>query len=246
MNYWLITGIKDKRFKNNLEKNINRIKLSGLNVNTVIVETGEGVGLFSNALRQDKNGVVPFLETAFNYIRKKCGPDDWFVRIDCDDYYGPDYLKEIDKVRESGAVATGAPSIYVKTEKNTLYYCESKNKFNGACGGTLAGNILESVPFRDTKSPWGEDSQWVQDMILYGKNIVPRNSKDYAIVRWNNHKHTYPVAGDILPHFWNCNSYFLNEWSPNKLKEKPDKSLFIEMDKNKAIQGFKALNSIIF
>jgi len=244
MKYWLVIGIKDKVFEKQLHKNLDRLNKSNLNVQVLVVETGEAMGLFDDAITQDKVGVVPFLQSAFDHLKKESAPGDWFVRIDVDDYYGPEYLPEIDSVRKMGADGTGIPSVYVRAESGSLYYCESKRVFRGACGGTLAGRIDKSIYFKETEQPWGEDSVWVSEMIDEGYKILPRSSKDYAFVRWSGHQHTYPVPGDALPHVWNCSGYHQGEWSEDKLTLIPDKSNPIKLDAKAAFEGIKAINNI--
>lgn len=245
MKYWLITGLRQERHIYWLRENLARLRSSPVQTELVFVETGEVTGLWKegHVLQEPKVGVVPFLMRAMTYVQKHAGPEDWFVRVDGDDYYGPSYLAGVESVRRAGAEATGMPSVYVGTEDLELYFCKSKRPFRGACGGTLAGSIAESVDFRDTGYPWGEDSQWVSDMLDLGRRVVPRGPKDYAIMRWQDGGHTYPVDGHALPHFWNCHAYHLGGFSGEKVGrdfvggEEP-----IPLDAVAAIRGMRSLH----
>jgi len=241
MKYWLIIGVKDPRFYDNINQNIKRISNS-FNTECVIVETGEGIGLFDHAITQEKPGVVAFLNTALSHVKDK--PDDWFVRIDADDYYGPNYLKLIDDARLSGADATGIASVYTKTESGDIYYCESKRQFNGAFGGTIAGRIGSAIEFEETGYPWGEDTKWISSMITQGRTVLPRKSQDYAFVRWEGHNHTYPVSGEAMPHFLNCNAYYQGKWDPYKLKSSFNKESPVKKNSKLAFEGAKSLQAV--
>lgn len=223
MKYWLVAGLWRPRFLGWLEDNISRIS-GGHHTHAVVVETGAAEGCWSRAgtvLQEPRRGVVPFLSRALEHIRSVADPDDWFVRVDADDYYGPKYLDVVDSVRRQGAEGTGIPSVYLRTEDDSLYFCKSKRDFlgpgGGACGGTLAGRVGSLVEFRETGAPWGEDSLWVQDMLVTGCRMVPRHSVDYSMVRWEEGDHTYPIRGHELPHCWNCDAYLLGQFSTSKV-----------------------------
>jgi len=207
MKYWLIIGVKDPRFYDNINQNIKRISNS-FNTECVIVETGEGIGLFDHAITQEKPGVVAF-----------------FARL-------------------SGADATGIASVYTKTESGDIYYCESKRQFNGAFGGTIAGRIGSAIEFEETGYPWGEDTKWISSMITQGRTVLPRKSQDYAFVRWEGHNHTYPVSGEAMPHFLNCNAYYQGKWDPYKLKSSFNKESPVKKNSKLAFEGAKSLQAV--
>ena len=186
----------------------------------LVVETGAAEGLWRGpgvVLRERRRGVVPFLQTALNHVREHAQPDDWVVRVDADDFYGPRYLEGVESVRLRGGEGTGIPSVYLRTEDNQLYFCQSKRSFRGACGGTLAARVGSLVDFRDSGNAWGEDSLWVEDMLAAGRRMLPRDSRDYAFTRHDEGEHTYPLLGHEIPHCWNCDAYLLGGFTESKV-----------------------------
>jgi hypothetical protein len=221
MRYWLVSGIRDPQFTEALRGTLR--KLAAPNVSSIIVETGPAVGYFEGAAVENSPGVVPFLVKAFDTLAKLAGPDDWFVRIDADDYYGPGYLQGIDAARLSGADATGIASPYVRAEDGQMYYCSSRRKpGSGAYGGTLAGSLRGMPPFRSTPYPWGEDTQWVEDTVRAGRVFAPRSTEHYAWCRWEGATHTFPVPGHAIPHMALWDSYELGVFSETKAAQVPE------------------------
>src|SRR5690606_22264264 len=113
MKYWLIVGIKDRKFEAGIAETIRSFDLPpSAEVGILVIETGEAVGCWkpdANTVVRVQNirGVVAFLNTALLWLKENAKPDEWFVRIDTDDYYGTKYLLEVDASRRAGAVCSG-------------------------------------------------------------------------------------------------------------------------------------------
>lgn len=244
---YLVSGTHHPRLAESLKQNM--LRLFSSDVSLVVVETGSAVGTWTDGgtvLREDEPGVVPFLRRALGHVREVAKPGDWIVRVDADDYYGINYLSQIRYLKNKGVAATGVPSVYVRTEEGKLYYCESKRSGRSAVGGTLAGRASTFLDFESTGSPWGEDTVWCQEMYLAGNAITPRTSSGYTMCRLKDHSHTYPVSGEQLPHFWNCDAYYLGNWSEEIVSEAPPLGgTKIAPDLRKALEGSNRLRQVL-
>src|SRR5690606_20015451 len=125
---------------------------------------------------QNIRGVVAFLNTALLWLKENAGPDDWFVRIDSDDYYGPKYLLEVDASRRAGAVCSGLASCFVRTEDDHLYFCTGLiHARAGVPGGRIEVNI-EVAEFLRSVQVWSEDACMSQDMDMIGWTVQGRHT----------------------------------------------------------------------
>lgn len=244
MKYWLIVGIKDRKFEASIAEMIRSFEVPPeAAVGVLVVETGEAVGCWkpdeSAVVRvQNIRGVVAFLNTALLWLKENAGPDDWFVRIDSDDYYGPKYLLEVDASRRAGAVCSGIASCFVRTEDDHLYFCKGLNPARaGVPGGTLAGNI-EVAEFFRSEQAWGEDSNWCQDMDEIGWTVMGRHHAHYAMCRWSGHIHTFPVRGHELPHVWLCNAQDMGSWDESVVLEGKTEGTPVEPSPELALAHF--------
>ena len=242
MKYWLIIGIKDPQFNSTIASHVDAMSLS-FNTKNVIVETGEGVGSWTDdgqILQCHKKGVVPFLNMALEYIRGVASDDDWIVRIDADDYYGPSYLADIDEVRRSGFVATAMSSNYVKTETGHMYFCQGRaTASRGAPGGTIAGRVADFMDFW-SEGACGEDVNWCQDMTRAGLRVEDRGPRGYSLCHHAGYKHTWTVRGEEIPHVWFCDAYDLGSWEAHKADlHTPETSTFVPPSPRLALAHLK-------
>lgn len=221
MRYWLLAGLHSKRFAEQLRQSLQRLEAGEYRTTAVVVESAEGVGHFSGALEEKRPGVVPFLATGMQHIRERAKPGDWFVRVDADDWYGREYLGNVDSVRRQGAVATGIQSPYVVTEKGKLYWGFDKSSGVTGFGGTLAGSVFDCPDFVAGQDLWGEDDSWVKTFLKSGSRYALRDSRGYAWARWDGHKHTFPFPGHCLLHMYNWDVRSLGDFSLEKIEETP-------------------------
>lgn len=241
MTPFLLIGLHNKRFVSDVS---GHVALMRGNFQTVVVESGDALGawpLGGHVLRAVAPGVVPFLNQGLEYLRAVASPGDWFVRIDCDDYYGPDYLTHVIASRENDAVASGISNVYVRTEDDRLLLARGKNpSCAGAPGGTLAGDIFRAVPFRST-SAWGEDQIWCEDMRSLGRHVVDRPGAGYALQRHAGHSHTWPVTGEQLVHVWPCYAYDMGRWDPQVVNRGDSVGSYIPPDLVLAVAAMRRL-----
>lgn len=242
MKYWLVIGIKDSRFNSTIASHVDAMSLS-FNTQNVIVETGEGIGSWTDdgqILLCHKKGVVPFLNMALQYIRGVAREDDWIVRIDADDYYGPSYLADIDDIRRAGFTATGMASNYVKTEDGRMYLCRGRNgPGSGVPGGTIAGRVKGFLDFHSDR-PCGEDTNWCRDMSSAGVHLQGRGPRGYSMCRHAGYKHTWTVRGEEIPHVWLCDAYDLGSWDADKADLNiPENAMFVPPSPRLAVAHLK-------
>lgn len=245
MKYWLIVGIKDRKFCPYILQKIRSFETPpDAEVSTLVVETGEAVGCWDREsgdtiLQCNEAGVVPFLNMALTWLKEHAGPEDWFVRIDADDYYGPEYLLEVQRSKLLGRVCSGLPACYVWTEEDKLYFCQGLNSANaGVPGGTLAGNIERAEFFR-SRNAWGEDGNWCQDMSEIGYQVGTRAPTHYAMRRWPGHAHTFPIRGEELPHVWLCDAQYLGDWEESKVLRGETQGTFVEPSPELALAHYR-------
>ena len=220
MKYWVLTGLKNDKFLNHIKSCIESFQ--DIDFELVVVTHKDSNIKFDNAkvLKCEEFGIAPFFNTGLEYIKENCGPDDWFVRLDSDDYYGPNYLNNIESVRLLGAKATGIKDVYIGTEDMGLIFCQGMNDCSfGVPGGTLAGLVSESKYFRSVK-PWDDDLNWCNDMSSAGINIVERDYRDFCLMRYPDNNHTFPITGKEFPHVWLCEAFNQGKWNINKIKNK--------------------------
>lgn len=222
MTYWLVSGLHDNKFKTNLQRSVRNIR-KGYDVKVVVVQQNDCQCDIKGAIiLKSKPGYQEYLTAAFSFVKENAADDDWFVKVDSDDYYGPRYLDQIDLVKRSGHKCTGIPNFYMRAEDNNLYYMESHDQYI-AFGGSLAGEISVMADFA-VKENINDDVDWCLDMHRAGHGIVPRKPNGWALMRYENHKHVLGVPAKKIICTAPYNTYDQGEWSAKKVNAAPDLS----------------------
>jgi cellulose synthase/poly-beta-1,6-N-acetylglucosamine synthase-like glycosyltransferase len=137
---------------------------------------------------------------------------DYVTKMDDDDYYGPDYLKEVyDALLRTNADVVGKSSFYIYFQKNEelrLYNPNRENQwivnhgpYKGAyflSGATLAfkKKVLDQVSFPDVNV--GEDSDFQRRCFEAGLKMYSLSKDNYAYFRYNDPLHHHSDAGESL------------------------------------------------
>lgn len=234
--FWLITGVHSSHWIENIKENYLRCKTPYTEL--VIVENGKGVNLWDKTkdlnehIIQSKPGAANYINAGIEYVKKHCGPDDWFLKFDSDDFYGKDRVRQVNELAEHGAEACGAVSIFVKSENNDMFALDSKIEFKDKIerphmphGPTLGAKISSTVKFPIPPEPWGEDAYWIEDMRCSGVDFHSLPIEGFTYVRHNTGTHTFPVPDGLVRHLWFVDVYNIGEWSEKiaEGKSKPDK-----------------------
>jgi len=138
-----------------------------------IVENGEGVGTckihnFEPDVLLTSNAHQAYAKNeALHYIQKH-GGGIW-TTWDDDDYYGPRYLEEVAHNFDSNINILGKTQIFILNGQNKLWLASDYEEYAPVTmvyGPTITGRSEESCDFKN--SEWGEDNEWVADMIAAG------------------------------------------------------------------------------
>jgi glycosyltransferase involved in cell wall biosynthesis len=145
---------------------------------------------------------------------------DFVTKMDDDDYYGPDYLKEVyETLVQKDADVVGKSSFYIYFKKNhelCLYNPNRENQWivnNGLykssyflSGATLAfkKKILEKIRFPDVNV--GEDSGFQRLCFDNGLKMYSLSKEHYAYIRYNYPRHHH---SDAKEQFLRRQSHFI-------------------------------------
>jgi hypothetical protein len=206
-----IIGYNNPKFKENIINNLKRLKAESF----IIVQNGAIWEKQNNEIiLNSKLGVCNFLNTGLNYLKSNY-PNDWFARLDSDDYYGESYNDEIYYAMNNNFDFSGITNMFVKTENEQLYLC----KENAPFGGTLSGSISKACFFNSEKE-YGEDSIWFKEMSKNQK-FYDRSPKSYSLVRYNNHKHTFPMSANSIAQT-SLKAYLIGPWDEDVVNFKKE------------------------
>lgn len=221
---WCITGIHCPDWIENARENFKRCQLP--NARHIIVENGNGVGLWPEPLPHEtviksEPGASQYINAGLQYVREHGSEKDWFVKFDSDDFYGKNYLTQIEDLANDGAVACGATTIFVKTESNKLLYIDAGTTPGKAMhrphmphGPTLAARMQVTMDFPHVKEMWGEDAHWVESMRDNGIVFHSLPLEGFAYVRHRAGTHTFPVPEELLRHVWRVDGvYDAGDWN---------------------------------
>lgn len=234
MTYWIVSGLHDNKFKANLQRSVKNIS-KNYDVKVVVVEQNNCLCDIKGAITlKSKPGYQEYLDVAFSFVKENAASNDWFVKVDSDDYYGPRYLDQIDIVKKSGQKCTGIPNFYMNSEDNTLYYMESYDQ-HIAFGGSLAGEIGVMANFK-VKESISDDVDWCLDMHKAGHGIVPRKPNGWALMRYENHKHVLNMPAKKIICTAPYHVYEQGQWSAKKVNANPDLSNPFEIDPAEALR----------
>jgi hypothetical protein len=169
-------------FTANLLANFRRQR--GVEAQLLVVENGDAVGSMSS---EDATVICSGVHQAdamnagLKWLRAN-GGGAW-ARFDDDDYYGPDYLAEVE--RSLGPGVTGVNKIIVVSGMPWRFVMldDGLHKFQGAgefTGGTHACNVA-NVPLFPRRD--GEDLEWCKLMRERGARLVQREPWGYCYDR---------------------------------------------------------------
>lgn len=203
---WMISGLHDIRWLNNIIANYNRQTYPYRKL--IIVENGKGIGATKNVqlpkgtvvLTSDTGPAQP-MNAGLEYLKKNKKYNDWFCKCDSDDYYGPQYLLQIKNNIKPGIDYLGRKSLYIKTTDDQLWYAESQDSDYIFHGPTLAARVGKSLLFPLVQG-WGEDGEWCKQMYAKGRKCITLPAEGFCYQRWNNVTHTWPCTDLELRTLW--------------------------------------------
>lgn len=166
----------------------------------IVVENGRALGACKHA------GVAPDVlltsdahqahakNEGLAWIRKNGG--GYFATMDDDDYYGPDYLTEVEAHRKNGTVVGKLDQFVSMGDKLLLLQGqveEDGQPIQSLNGPTICAQAEDSVDFPADK-PWGEDGDWLEKMRRKGATFWATSPYHYC---YRRHPHsTWPVKDE--------------------------------------------------
>jgi hypothetical protein len=139
-------------------------------------------------------GISEALNAGLYFARENGSFDDWFVKWDDDDFYGPSYLQSIKIAQQIGANMTGRSKLWMKTSDQKIWFINGSVGWSNSCnlhGSTLAAS-LDCCDFTHVDR-CGEDTIWVQNMRQKGAKIWACEPKDHCYIRSGNNDHAWPI-----------------------------------------------------
>ena len=201
----MISGLHDPRWLYNILDNYNRQKY--LYKRLIIVENGNGINVtkdqqlpIGTIVLTSKRGPTQAINVGISFLKAKNKLKDWFCKCDADDYYGPEYIAQINKASKSGADYIGRDSLYIKTMDGRLWYAEGKSEyiFHGPTLAAKIGGVLDFPLVTD----WGEDYEWCKAMHNSGKKALAIKPEGFCYQRWGDYKHTWPCTDFEIRTSW--------------------------------------------
>lgn len=158
--------------------------------------TGDGL-----VIELERRSLGDALDVGLDAIRKMASPEDWFAKIDDDDFYSDSYAERITAIAEQGADWSGFPRVRAKLRTGALVeFGDSGSKL--CAGGTLAARVDCAVSFRHMPKGYGEDAEWCRDMDATGLRFMPRGPAGYI---WRRHeRNTFPFSDEQILWLRNC------------------------------------------
>lgn len=192
----VIVPFSRKLFFKNVIENFKRQKLQ--NKRLIIIENGDGVGVFKNCtlpykvLSSGQHHALAKNE-GIRWLRNNGG--GWWTTMDDDDYYGPNYLLEIDENKHKADVigkfsrfmTDGYRLICLRGLYENDYSC-------GALGPTITARAEDCCEFKELVH---DDSAFVSDMMKVGAKIYNTSIYNFAHYRLN-HKHMWTATIDNI------------------------------------------------
>lgn len=148
---WVVVPFSRPENKTNVLDNFAR--QSYKNANLVIVENGDGIGTFEHGGKvvhlmlspthqsHAKNRAIEFL--------KKTYPDDYWVCMDDDDYYGREYLQEHADNAEHGVIL-GKKTAWVQFDSGLVYFGDTWQEGDATesfIGGSMGSYLADAQEF---------------------------------------------------------------------------------------------------
>jgi hypothetical protein len=231
MKVWCITGIDSSDWIENVWKMY--LRASGtIRSQLIVVENGDGINKWPRSLSDDviittsEHGVAQYINAGISKAKELADSNDWFCKLDSDDFYGDNRLSTIEKAASCGFKAAGA-SIFVKTPTNKLWKVESGTTDYCAMqaglyphGPTIAAALDVTADFPIPLETWGEDMLWVQEMFKKQIEFGALPLHGFAYCRYPDKNHAWPPNEDELRHFWTVPTFDLGPWNENIVEGK--------------------------
>lgn len=155
----------------------------------VIVRDGDGPPFIQGSVAEvfsGQYGISEALNAGLFRARAEGHAGDTIVKMDDDDWYGPEYLLRIPHGRYSAKA-----SWWVQTESGDMWFCKPRR---GLHGSTLAGPI-DCPDFRHVDR-FGEDTRWIADA---GRNRFVELLAGHYLYKRHVGWHSWPVPTDCIP-----------------------------------------------
>ena len=153
----------------------------------MVVENGPGIGCFEpspdvTVLQSPKHQSLA-KNAGLQHLRS-IGAEYWAC-FDCDDYYGPEYLAEMEQNR-SKAVVLGKIMYYLRMEDGTLFVFNESHAPGfalGVWGATIGCRVDRSPDFEVV--PTGEEDLWLR-RFRQTTGIYNTGPDNFIHLRWKS------------------------------------------------------------
>jgi glycosyltransferase involved in cell wall biosynthesis len=177
------------------------------NKELIIIFNCDSIPTFDSKIHFIQIDSTKSLGFCFNYgIEKANG--DYIAKMDDDDYYGPEYLKDTYNITKlTNATVTGKKTYFIHYENNLYlrrfsYFKNNKlDQFTDfVCGATFFINkndiMKHNIKFQDLDR--GEDTQFLKDIKKANLKIYCDTIFNYCYIRYTSHNHTWNVSKSEL------------------------------------------------
>jgi hypothetical protein len=216
----MISGLHDPRWVNNILENYVRQNYRFKRL--LIIENGNGIGTCEHLILpknvyilRSEIGCSQYMNAGIEWLREYSWRD-WWAKCDSDDYYGPNYLDQINEAAKTNADYAGRNSIYVRTTDNHLWYL-SGNSTHIFHGPTLAAKVATTHLFPLVKT-WGEDLLLCKNMKSMAKRPYIMEPKGFCYQRFSYYDHTWPCTDVEMRTIWQSDIIDLGEFDLNKVE----------------------------
>lgn len=183
MIYWVCPFSKPQ-FRSIVLNNFNHQTYQ--NKHLIIVENGQGTGCFQNG-----DSMTVLQSPKHQSLAKNIGlahlrsiKAEYWSTMDCDDYYGPDYLNEMALNRDKAPII-GKIKYYVRTEDRSLYLFNKAidpGFVIGVWGATIGCRVDKSPDFDVVRV--GEEELWMRKFRLF-RGIYNTGPGNFVHLRWH-------------------------------------------------------------
>lgn len=165
------------------------------NKHLLVVENGPGLGCFYPApgitVLSSGNHQSLAKNVGLAYLRS-IGAEYW-AGWDCDDYYGPQYLEELEQ-NKSKATVIGKTMYYLRTDDGSLFLFNEERPpghIMGVWGATIGCWVNKSPDFPVV--PTGEEEIWIRNFRLVS-GIYNTGPKNFVHLRWKSGHTTHGMT----------------------------------------------------
>ena len=165
----------------------------------IVVENGDAVGACTavgfepDVLLRSEPHQSHAKNAALRWIRQNGG--GWFSTFDDDDYYGPNYLQEVEDSRVFGDIVVKHDHFVLGIDNRLRLFeqgCRNQEHREGH-GATISARADECPDFLDT-GVIGEDHRWISEYRDSGAKLWVSSPHHYAVVRHSNN--TWKIQDD--------------------------------------------------